>query len=69
MEPLVSEGEIIKFNEPLTSNPSMGGFGQRYASSALRPVMFQGLLLYFANVILAQDFLVLKKKQFEKIRM
>ncbi|KAK9723795.1 hypothetical protein RND81_05G025900 [Saponaria officinalis] len=53
-ELLVSEGESIKLDQPLTSNPNVGGFG---------------LLFFFASVILAQFFLVLKRKQFEKVQL
>ncbi|KAI3847830.1 hypothetical protein MKW92_045934 [Papaver armeniacum] len=51
-ELLVSEGESIKLDEPLTSNPNVGGFD---------PSRVQGLLFFLASVILAQIFLVLKK--------
>ncbi|KAI3666567.1 hypothetical protein L1987_88931 [Smallanthus sonchifolius] len=68
-ELLVSEGESIKLDQPLTSNPNVGGFGQGDAEIVLQdPLRVQGLLFFFASVILAQIFLVLKKKQFEKGR-
>ncbi|KAI3664694.1 hypothetical protein L1987_89536 [Smallanthus sonchifolius] len=64
-----SEGESIKLDQPLTSNPNVGGFGQGDAEIVLQdPLRVQGLLFFFASVILAQIFLVLKKKQFEKGR-
>ncbi|CAK9179330.1 unnamed protein product [Ilex paraguariensis] len=67
-ELLVSEGESIKFDQPLTSNPNVGGFGQGDAEIVLQdPLRVQGLLFFLASVILAQIFLVLKKKQFEKV--
>ncbi|GER47753.1 apocytochrome f [Striga asiatica] len=66
-ELLVSEGESIQFDQPLTSNPNVGGFGQGDAEIVLQdPLRVQGLLFFLASVILAQIFLVLKKKQFEK---
>ncbi|KAI3825306.1 hypothetical protein L1987_06788 [Smallanthus sonchifolius] len=66
-ELLVSEGESIKLDQPLTSNPNVGGFGQGDAEIVLQdPLRVQGLLFFFA--FLAQIFLVLKKKQFEKGR-
>ncbi|KAL5644605.1 hypothetical protein ACJX0J_004777, partial [Zea mays] len=65
-ELLVSEGESIKLDQPLTSNPNVGGFGQGDAEIVLQdPLRVQGLLFFFASVIL-EVFLVLKKKQFEK---
>ncbi|KAF5798248.1 putative cytochrome f, rudiment single hybrid, cytochrome f transmembrane anchor [Helianthus annuus] len=69
-ELLVSEGESIKLDQPLTSNPNVGGFGQGDAKIVLQdPLRVQGLLFFFAAVILAQIFLVLKKKQFEKVQL
>lgn len=69
-ELLVSEGESIKLDQPLTSNPNVGGFGQGDAEIVLQdPFRVQGLLFFLASVILAQIFLVLKKKQFEKVQL
>lgn len=48
----------------------MGGFGQGDAEIVLQdPLRVKGLLLFLASVILAQIFLVLKKKQFEKVQL
>src|ERR1700738_760844 len=69
-ELIVSEGELIKVDQPLTNNPNVGGFGQGDAEVVLQdPLRVQGLLLFLASVILAQIFLVLKKKQFEKVQL
>ncbi|XAR73184.1 hypothetical protein NMG60_11007069 [Bertholletia excelsa] len=69
-ELLVSEGESIKFDQPLTSNPNVSGFGQGDAEVVLQdPLRVQGLLFFLASVVLAQIFLVLKKKQFEKVQL
>uniref|UniRef100_A0A5K1AQ11 Cytochrome f n=1 Tax=Nymphaea colorata TaxID=210225 RepID=A0A5K1AQ11_9MAGN len=69
-ELIVSEGEYIKLDQPLTSNPNVGGFGQGDAEIVLQdPLRIQGLLFFLASVILAQIFLVLKKKQFEKVQL
>nr|YP_009582649.1 cytochrome f [Selaginella lyallii]QBL02084.1 cytochrome f [Selaginella lyallii] len=69
-ELVVSEDESIKADQPLTDNPNVGGFGQGEAEIVLQdPSRVQGLLLFFASVILAQVFLVLKKKQFEKVQL
>ncbi|KAK2633659.1 hypothetical protein Ddye_032718 [Dipteronia dyeriana] len=66
----VSEGESIKLDQPLTSNPNVGGFGQGDAEIVLQdPLRVQGLLFFLASVVLAQIFLVLKKKQFEKVQL
>nr|GEV06039.1 photosystem I assembly protein Ycf4, chloroplastic [Tanacetum cinerariifolium] len=69
-ELLVSEGESIKLDQPLISNPNVGEFGQGDAEIVHQdPLRVQGLLFFFAFVILAQIFLVLKKKQFEKVQL
>nr|YP_010377616.1 cytochrome f [Diplopterygium chinense]QYC92978.1 cytochrome f [Diplopterygium chinense] len=69
-ELIISEGESIKVDEPLTNNPNVGGFGQGEAEIVLQdPLRVQGLLFFFASVTLAQIFLVLKKKQFEKVQL
>jgi apocytochrome f len=70
LELLVSEGESIKLDQPLKSNPNVGGFGKGDAEIVLQdPLRVQGILFFFASVILAQVFLVLKKKQFEKVQL
>nr|YP_010933177.1 apocytochrome f of cytochrome b6/f complex [Nitella hyalina]APP89481.1 cytochrome f [Nitella hyalina]WKT08442.1 apocytochrome f of cytochrome b6/f complex [Nitella hyalina] len=69
-EIIVSEGEFIKLDQPLTNNPNIGGFGQANTEIVLQnPFRIQGLILFFISVILAQVFLVLKKKQFEKVQI
>jgi len=69
-ELIISEGESIKVDQPLTNNPNVGGFGQGDAKVVLQdPLRVQGLLLFFVSVILAQISLVLKKKQFEKVQL
>nr|YP_008474576.1 apocytochrome f [Marsilea crenata]AGI51488.1 apocytochrome f [Marsilea crenata] len=69
-ELIISEGESVKVDQPLTNNPNAGGFGQSEAEIVLQdPLRIQGLLLFFASVTLAQIFLVLKKKQFEKVQL
>lgn len=67
---VVSVGQSIQTDQPLTINPNVGGFGQEETEVVLQnPLRVQGLLLFFAFVILAQVFLVLKKKQFEKVQL
>ncbi|PHT34506.1 Cytochrome f [Capsicum baccatum] len=69
-ELLVSEAESIKFDQPLTSNPNVGGFGQGDTEIVLQdPLRVQGLFSFVGSIILAQIFLVLKKKQFEKVQL
>lgn len=70
LELIVSEGEFVKADQPLTNNPNVGGFGQEEVEIVLQdPLRIQGLIAFFASVVLAQIFLVLKKKQFEKVQL
>jgi len=67
---LVSEGQKVVADQPLTNNPNVGGFGQAETEIVLQnPARVQGLILFFTTVALAQIFLVLKKKQFEKVQL
>nr|YP_009548765.1 cytochrome f [Cryptogramma acrostichoides]AYW15740.1 cytochrome f [Cryptogramma acrostichoides] len=69
-ELIVSEGEFVKADQPLTNNPNVGGFGQGEVEIVLQdPLRIRGLLAFLASVVLAQIFLVLKKKQFEKVQL
>jgi apocytochrome f len=69
-EILVKVGQNIRADEPITNNPNVGGFGQAEAEIVLQnPSRIQGLLAFFRTVLLTQVFLVLKKKQFEKVQL
>ena len=69
-ELLVKVGDTIQVDQPLTNNPNVGGFGQEETEIVLQnPARVQGLLIFFIFVLLAQVFLVLKKKQFEKVQL
>ncbi|MCE5166014.1 hypothetical protein HAX54_014008, partial [Datura stramonium] len=49
-ELLVSEDESIKFDQPLMSNPNVGGFGQGDAEIVLQdPLRVQGILFFLAS--------------------
>ncbi|KAF4377519.1 hypothetical protein F8388_025010 [Cannabis sativa] len=49
-ELLVSEGEAIKLDQPLMSNPNVDGFGQGDAKIVLQdPLRVQGLLLFLKH--------------------
>nr|YP_009910986.1 cytochrome f [Dryopteris goeringiana]QLD21194.1 cytochrome f [Dryopteris goeringiana] len=70
LELVVSEGELVKADQPLTNNPNVGGFGQGEVEIVLQdPLRIRGLIAFLASVVLAQIFLVLKKKQFEKVQL
>nr|YP_009240345.1 apocytochrome F [Gymnochlora stellata]BAU62479.1 apocytochrome F [Gymnochlora stellata] len=67
---LVGEGDKVKADQPLTTDPNVGGYGQSETEIALQnPVRVQGLLLFSLFILLTQISLVLKKKQFEKVQL
>lgn len=67
---VVSVGQNVVADQPLTNNPNVGGFGQKDGEIVLQnPARIQGLLVFFATVLAAQVLLVLKKKQFEKVQL
>nr|YP_010731986.1 cytochrome f [Kalinella pachyderma]WDY12900.1 cytochrome f [Kalinella pachyderma] len=67
---VISEGQNIQVDQPLTNNPNVGGFGQEETEIVLQsPARIQGLIVFFVFVVLTQLFLVFKKKQFEKVQL
>lgn len=69
-EIIVKKGQVVQIDQPLTNNPNVGGFGQMDTEIVLQnPARIQGLIIFFGFVIIAQIFLVLKKKQFEKVQL
>jgi apocytochrome f len=69
-ELIIKEGQMLKADEPLTNNPNVGGFGQMDTEIVLQnPTRIFGLLAFFVTILLTQIFLVLKKKQFEKVQL
>ncbi len=69
-ELLISVGQKIQQDQPITNNPNVGGFGQEETEIVLQnPLRIQGLLIFLVFIVLAQVFLVLKKKQFEKVQL
>jgi apocytochrome f len=69
-ELLVKKGDVITVDQQITNNPNVGGFGQTETEIVLQnPLRLQGLIIFFISIFLAQVFLVLKKKQFEKVQL
>jgi len=67
---VIKTGDNVLVDQALTTNPNVGGFGQAETEIVLQnPRRIQGLLVFFLFVLLAQVFLVLKKKQFEKVQL
>ena len=67
---IVKKGENIQVDQSLTNNPNVGGFGQRDTEIVLQnPARILGFLIFLICILLTQIFLVLKKKQFEKVQL
>jgi len=67
---LLKTGQEIKADDPLTTNPNVGGFGQIETEIVLQnPARIQGMLAFFVFSLLTQVMLVLKKKQYEKVQL
>ncbi|MBE9172945.1 apocytochrome f [Cyanobium sp. LEGE 06143] len=62
-------GETVAAGAALTNDPNVGGFGQIDTEVVLQdPVRIYGLLAFFAAIAVAQIFLVLKKRQVERVQ-
>lgn len=68
-ELIVSEGQTVKVGDFLTNDPNVGGFGQADGEIVLQSAnRIVALIAFFMLVTLTQIFLVLKKKQVEKVQ-
>ena len=66
---IVKQGETVKTDQSLNSDPNVGGFGQEESEIVLQnPIRIVGYLAFCLSVLLSQIALVLKKKQFEKVQ-
>ena len=66
---IVKPGDIVKIDQPLNTDPNVGGFGQEESEIVLQnPLRIIGYLAFCFCVLLTQIFLVLKKKQYEKVQ-
>lgn len=66
---IVSNGQKVSVDQALTKDPNLGGFGQAETEIVLQnPVRIKFLIAFFFSVVLTQTFLVVKKKQFEKVQ-
>jgi apocytochrome f len=65
----VRKGDFIKVDQPLTSDPNVGGFGQNETEIVLQSAnRVIALIAFFFTVVMSQTFFVLKKKQYEKVQ-
>jgi apocytochrome f len=66
---IVKQGDLVQTDQALNSDPNVGGFGQEESEIVLQnPVRIVGYLAFCFCALLTQIFLVLKKKQFEKVQ-
>jgi apocytochrome f len=66
---IVKQGDTVKVEQALNTDPNVGGFGQEESEIVLQnPIRIVGYLAFCFFVLLTQIFLVLKKKQFEKVQ-
>jgi len=66
---IVKVGQVVKSEQALNSDPNVGGFGQEETELVLQnPLRIIGYLAFCFCVLLTQVFLILKKKQFEKVQ-
>lgn len=69
-EVIVKINQQVQQDQPLTNNPNIGGFGQQDGDIVLQnPQRIIGYILFAFTILLTQVFLVLKKKQFEKVQL
>lgn len=66
---LVKQGKTVQIDQPLTMDPNIGGFGQAESEIVLQsPARIYGYVVVCLLILLTQIFLVVKKKQFEKVQ-
>ena len=69
LELAVLKGKSIVADQPLTKDPNVGGFGQTETEIVLQSsARIYGYVAMTFFIILTQIFLVIKKKQFEKVQ-
>ena len=66
---IIKKGDVVKVDQALNMDPNVGGFGQEESEIVLQnPIRIFGYLAFCLSVLVSQIFLVLKKKQFEKVQ-
>jgi apocytochrome f len=66
---IVKQGDVVKADQALNTDPNVGGFGQEESEIVLQnPTRIIGYLAFCLSVLISQITLVLKKKQFEKVQ-
>jgi apocytochrome f len=66
---IVKQGDIVKTDQALNTDPNVGGFGQEESEIVLQnPTRIVGYIAFCFCALLTQITLTLKKKQFEKVQ-
>jgi apocytochrome f len=66
---IVKENDLVTVEQALTNDPNVGGFGQTDTEIVLQSAArIYGYIAIVLLILLCQIFLVLKKKQFEKVQ-
>jgi apocytochrome f len=66
---IVKTGDVVNTDQPLNSDPNVGGFGQEDSEIVLQnPIRIVGYVAFCFSILVTQITLVLKKKQFEKVQ-
>jgi len=66
---IVTNNKIVTIDQPLTRDPNVGGFGQTETEIVLQSsARIYGYMALCFFITLTQIFLVIKKKQFEKVQ-
>jgi apocytochrome f len=66
---LVKQGDTVKTEQPLNSDPNAGGFGQEETEIVLQnPIRIFGYVAFCFSVLLTQILVIIKKKQYEKVQ-
>ena len=67
---IIKENQVVQQDQPVTTNPNVGGFGQTESEIVLQsPARIYGYLAFCISVIITQSMFVFKKKQFEKVQL
>ena len=67
---IVKANQVVQVDQPLTTNPNVGGFGQTETEVVLQdPARIYAYLAFVVSIIISQSMLVFKKKQFEKVQI
>jgi len=65
----IVKGQFLTLDQPITKEPNVGGFGQTETEIVLQSASrIYGYIAICFVIILTQIFLVIKKKQFEKVQ-